>query len=364
MKAKPLTSLSIRRPRRTRKYRMDLSGFACPNPRCAAHGQRGAGNLRIKDRYGKTEPRFRLVCRVCRKSFSERRGTVLFHAKKSTPDITRLCRALVDGNGVRGAARVCEIDKDTVGRYLRRLGPHAAAVNNAHCRDLQATELQVDEAWTYVTKKQHNLTHADRRDRPEWGDAWLYLATDAATKLIPAAMIGDRTQPDTSRFIDDLAGRFASPFPLVTSDKLENYREALRPLLVDHPYLQYVQIKGGHGSDVDVIYGRREVVNAVMAASPVSNVPNTSAVEAMFGNVRLGNRRMQRKLNGVSKKREMLWHQIALYCAWYNFCKPHKSLRRALPNPNGKRWEPRTPAMAAGLVERPWTMADLLTAGA
>jgi hypothetical protein len=46
-------------------------------------------------------------------------------------------------------------------------------------------------------------------------------------------------------------------------------------------------------------------------------------------------------------------------CA-YNFCRAHDSLRAAAPaGAAGKRRE-RTPAMAAGLADHPWTMPELL----
>jgi len=62
-----------------------------------------------------------------------------------------------------------------------------------------------------------------------------------------------------------------------------------------------------------------------------------------------------------------LRQQLALYQTYYNFCLPHTSLRQPLPEPtptNGsgsaKRWQPRTPAMAAGLTDHGWTLREVL----
>jgi hypothetical protein len=59
--------------------------------------------------------------------------------------------------------------------------------------------------------------------------------------------------------------------------------------------------------------------------------------------------------------------QLALYHVYYNFCLPHASLRQPLlpPEPtNGsgstKQWQPRTPAMAAGLSDHVWTLREVL----
>jgi hypothetical protein len=43
-----------------------------------------------------------------------------------------------------------------------------------------------------------------------------------------------------------------------------------------------------------------------------------------------------------------------------NFCWCHASLRQAAPPGERRTWRERTPAMAAGLTDHPWTMAELL----
>jgi len=55
---------------------------------------------------------------------------------------------------------------------------------------------------------------------------------------------------------------------------------------------------------------------------------------------------------------------LAASCAWedavYNLVRPHASLRVEAPN-GRRRWEQRTPMMAAGLTDHPWTLRELLT---
>jgi hypothetical protein len=43
-----------------------------------------------------------------------------------------------------------------------------------------------------------------------------------------------------------------------------------------------------------------------------------------------------------------------------NFCWEHDSLRQAAPAGAGRQWRERTPAMAAGVTDHPWTLSDLL----
>jgi hypothetical protein len=62
-----------------------------------------------------------------------------------------------------------------------------------------------------------------------------------------------------------------------------------------------------------------------------------------------------------------LQQQLALYHVYYNFCLPHASLRLPLPQPEGthgsgsaKQWRSRTPAMAAELADRVWSLREVL----
>ena len=44
----------------------------------------------------------------------------------------------------------------------------------------------------------------------------------------------------------------------------------------------------------------------------------------------------------------------------YHVCWSHASLRLEAPAGSGRKWLERTPAMAAGLTDHPWTLRDLL----
>jgi hypothetical protein len=75
----------------------------------------------------------------------------------------------------------------------------------------------------------------------------------------------------------------------------------------------------------------------------------TSHVERSNWTLRGHLRRFTRLSNGFSRKKANLSAALALYFAYYNFVKFHKSIRM-------------TPAMAAGIARKPWSLADLLTA--
>lgn len=73
----------------------------------------------------------------------------------------------------------------------------------------------------------------------------------------------------------------------------------------------------------------------------------TSHVERQNLNIRIAMRRYTRLTITFSKKWENLRSALALYFAYYNFCRIHSSLRC-------------TPAMAAGLTNTIWDIKDLL----
>jgi hypothetical protein len=74
-----------------------------------------------------------------------------------------------------------------------------------------------------------------------------------------------------------------------------------------------------------------------------------------------------RRVTTLCKGEEGLQQQLALYQTYYNFCLPHASLRLALPQPeptkgtgSASQWRPGTPAMAAGLTDRVWSLREVL----
>ena len=70
--------------------------------------------------------RIRLVyCRTCKRSFSERKGTVREHARPPDEKALAILNHLREGRGTRATSRLVEVDKNTVTRYLAKAGAHA-----------------------------------------------------------------------------------------------------------------------------------------------------------------------------------------------------------------------------------------------
>ena len=107
----------------------DLSTFCCLNPKCPEHGKRGGANVAVRARYGPHERRL-LYCKLCKRRFSERKGTPLFASRLDEDKARSLLAHLQDGCGVRQTERLLGVHRDTVMRLGRLAGGHARSAHD------------------------------------------------------------------------------------------------------------------------------------------------------------------------------------------------------------------------------------------
>jgi hypothetical protein len=122
-------------------------------------------------------------------------------------------------------------------------------------------------------------------------------------------------------------------------------------------YLQVVkQRENGRvvGVTLRVVFGKEEEVLDLLGKS-------TAYIERTHLTMRLFNGRLVRKTLAFSKLLEMYRASAVWDDLIYNLARPLKTLRLEVPNDPTRRWQPRTPAMAAGLTDRIWTVKELLT---
>jgi IS1 family transposase len=70
------------------------------------------------------------------------------------------------------------------------------------CGSCLAVVFSAMRLWTFVGKK---ARHIRKGDSPEHGDAWIFVALDAATKLVPGYVVGKRSNENTQTFIHDVS---------------------------------------------------------------------------------------------------------------------------------------------------------------
>jgi LacI family transcriptional regulator len=108
----------------------DLSCFCCLNSECPEYGERGAGNLTVSHRYGPDKSKRMLRCRACKARFSERKGTPLFGSHLPTEKAISILQHIAEGNGVRKTGRLVGVNRETVARYGKVAGAHAAGLHD------------------------------------------------------------------------------------------------------------------------------------------------------------------------------------------------------------------------------------------
>src|SRR4030042_4823880 len=147
--------------------------------------------------------------------------------------------ALVEGSSIRSVERMTGIHRDTIMRLMVKTGQKCQEILNTYMYNLTCKNIQVDEIWCYVGKKQRHLNETDNRE--ELGDQWVFVALDADSKLIPSYLVGKRTAENAQTFIKDLSERLDNRVQL-SSDALSAYIEAVESAFgMDVDYGQIVK---------------------------------------------------------------------------------------------------------------------------
>src|SRR5438128_11194247 len=102
---------------RGRRRHVATSHHFCPDPACAYGGWRGLGNISSND-HPSGGPWRQLLGVTCHRSFLETLGTLLHGQRASVELIVRVIACLAEGLGIRGTARVFEVDPNTVLQWL------------------------------------------------------------------------------------------------------------------------------------------------------------------------------------------------------------------------------------------------------
>jgi hypothetical protein len=245
-------------------------------------------------------------------------------------------------------------------------------------------EVQFDEKWSFVNKKQKNCDPADPADDHK-GDWWDHVAFDPEHKLVLAVVPGARVSENVEEVVAEVKDRLGDQTPaLMTSDEYAAYETVIaatfsevvletptgpgrRPLLPERepaPGLTYATVHKERKEDRvvaihrEVVLGSQEAVDRALKASVCSRTINTSFVERQHATDRSRNARKARKTYRFSKDWRV--HEAMTYFTLYsyNFCWPVRTLR--IRGEDG-RWQRRTPAMAAVLADHEWSLKEWVT---
>lgn len=363
----------------------------CSNQACGEHEKPGGENVRFRRRYGEESTQLLYECTTCGCTFSLRRNTPLHGVRVPEETFFLVVTCLGEGNGIRATARIAGLKTDTVMTIQDRVGKHVERAFNHHLRDLHPREVQLDELWSFLKKKEKNATDVEKL-RKEWGDCWVWIAFDPETKVVLGFVLGKRTKDRAVRLLKRVHEVIEpGTFPLFTSDELSSYEDAIvevfgitihperqgdvgrfpKPRRVAHPKLKYAVVhkhrEGNHVTKVErrIVLGHPKKIEKTLRGSTASKTVNTSGVERENGKLRAGASRLRRKTHGFSREKTMLRSGISLTLGYDHYCRGHKSLRRRKPGrppqrAGLRRWNQRTPMMAQGKTDHVWTVRELV----
>jgi transposase-like protein len=86
--------------------------------------------LTVTSHYGKTQQHRLLYCKTCKARFSERKGTPLFGSHLPPEKAISILQHITEGNGVRKTGRLVGVNRETVARYGKKAGAHAAGLHD------------------------------------------------------------------------------------------------------------------------------------------------------------------------------------------------------------------------------------------
>jgi transposase-like protein len=361
------------------------SKFSCPNPECPCFNQLGQNNIAHRSWTGKDKNIQRLRCKICKKEFSQREGTLMAKTKLPQETIMLLLKCQRWGVCDNGSADICEVDIKTVHRFQKVAAIRAKEHHEQVVKDLKVDGVQMDEMHSKLRPK-----------RVEW----LHTAIAMKSLFLLWVHFGERSQPSAIQLIANVVARLKLKLKLSDSDRLKlkelpiffsdgwkAYLPALLQVLgkVYRPkrkgkvgrkpkarlvapkelfYAQIVKLKNAKGRLIEVVPkvvfgggGKSRFFKQLKAkklGNSINNI-NTAFMERFYATLRglvAPLRRRTRCLSWViNRHRGRVWLIVDLY----NFVLPHKSLRSGS---SGHRLS--TPAMAIGLAKHVWSYHDYI----
>jgi IS1 family transposase len=324
-------------PTRGRRRQVDTAMHFCPNPECAYRGWVGWGNLRANG-HPSGGPWRQLLCVVCRRYCLETLGT-LFHGKHASVDlIVRVIACLAEGLGIRGTARVFEVDPNTVLQWLVEAAEQLRAFSCYVLHDVRVQQVQLDELFALLSAvKDGEVRETEAIVRLERMAQWVWVAMDPKSKRLLTIDVGNRTLAMAQRVVHQVAQVLAPDCaPLLLTDGFREYLTALlthygqwvqpprrqaqgpapKPRWMPQPQLLYAQVvktvrrRRLVGVTHRMVFGSLEAINQVLV--PLGGHINTAFVERLNLTLRQHVAAVGRRVTTLCKHEDGLRQQLAL----------------------------------------------------
>ena len=365
-------------------------GQACPNPDCSHSGLMHRGNICSIATYQTQSGKRRIFrCNSCLTCFSETRDTVFFDLRTSEERVMLALKMLLVRVDLAGIAFVLGVTEESVLEWLRRAADKARQINEHLLRELPVTQVQLDEMWNFIRRKRSQEAGSEQESGPDTQDGrqWIWISYAPEWRLMLASVVGPRTAESalalirkTARMIVGVPCFFSGGFSCYMSALLACYhtlktfartgkrgrpKNAVQEPIPDLVYAQIVK----HKKRGRLISLTENILCGSERLKALGLSISTSLIERLNLTMRQALAPLVRKGASFCKDREPMRQRVDFYQAFYNFARPHQSLRLPLANRDpvpGRlirpKWKHRTPAMAAGVTDHVWTFRELLTA--
>jgi len=319
----------------------------------------GEGTITIHD---KRRRRYR--CKVCKKTFNERRGTMFEGLRKPVELIVIVITLLAYGCPVQAIVQAFKLDERTVAEWRDRAGQHCQQVHKAIVEQekLDLVHVQADE----IRVKGRKMV------------AWMGLAMMVSTRLWLAGTVSlSRDKGLADALLSQLRRTAMRLCPLlVLTDGWAAY-----PGSICRAFREKVKTTPGPGRaclqvwpdlHIGTLMKRTEKKRVVeitrrmahgvvaraeqlLACSRGGEVLNTAFIERLNATFRERLATLTRKSRHAASRLQALHTGMYLIGCTYNFCLVHQELSKE------KHWgKACTPAMASGLTDHVWSFEELL----
>jgi len=337
----------------------DRHRLLCPTPGCSGNG--AAGDIVVHSR---RERRFK--CRRCGHTFAATTGTPLYRLHHTAELMTIVLALLAHGCPVQAIVFAYGLHEDTVRAWLERGGQQAQRMHEhlvqSGCVD--EVHVQADELWVKLRR----------------GRVWQALGLAVSSRLWLAGQISaTRDQALIDRLVRQTRASLVHGHVLVCVDGLASYVGAFQQVFRERTQLLGAGIwrlalpRGFFLGQVikqrqkrklvsvtrRAIIGSIEQIEARLVATGTGTQIHTAYIERINSTFRCSWAHLARRSRSLADQEATLVAGMYLVGTVYNFCREHASLRAEQPD-GYRRWQERTPAMAAGLTDHRWSVAELL----